>query len=225
MATITITRDLTYRGLGTSSLVPIFVRNSMEFTVNGTDAEIFGSYATVKIGAYEYRCIKTIVTSTEHTYIIDITSILSSLMEIVSSYDYTEGILTYSPSIEVRLYTSAGVFITSVNHPSIKLCLAYSDINTYSEVDIYIKGSSRAIYHNGKICFYNNKNAGARLIGIAGTPENEYTLLAGYSPVTLGDIHKINGTLVSSYLPTISIPLYYKPPYGEHEIAWINRIS
>ena len=146
MATITIISDLTVRADDKiSTLIPVFVRNSIAFNVSGLDTEILNSYATVKIGAYEFRTVKTVISGTGHTHIIDLSNILPVLIQAINYYVIDPELLTLTQAIEIKLYSSTGVLITSVNHPLIKLCLAYSDINTYSEVDIYAKGSSRPI--------------------------------------------------------------------------------
>jgi len=226
MATITIERDLTVRAVDKiSTLIPVFVRNSIAFNVYGLDAEILGSYATVKIGAYEFRTVKTVMNGTIHLHVIDLSNVLASLLTTSMYTDIEPELLTLTQAIEIKLYSSTGVLITSVNHPLIKLCLAYSDINTYSEVDIYAKGSSRPIYHNGKLHFFWNGAGGVVKFnnGLSsfslGVNEKEYNLLDFSSATTLDK----TGTLTSPALATFSIPIFYKPPYGEHEIAWLNR--
>ena len=226
MATITIKRDLTVRAVDKiSTLIPVFVRNSIAFNVVGLAAEILGSYATVKIGAYEFRTVKTVMNGTIHLHVIDLSNVLASLLTTSMYTDIEPELLTLTQAIEIKLYSSTGVLITSVNHPLIKLCLAYSDINTYSEVDIYAKGSSRPIYHNGKLHFFWNGAGGVVKFnnGLSsfslGVNEKEYNLLDFSSATTLDK----TGTLTSPALATFSIPIFYKPPYGEHEIAWLNR--
>ena len=225
MATITITRDLTERSVDKiSTLIPVFVRNSIAFNVVGLAAEILGSYATVKIGDYEFRAVKTILNGTTHIYNIDLTSTLINMMQL-DLFDTIEvELLTKTQVITIKLYSSAGVFITSINHPSIKLGFIYSNINTYSEVDIYKKGSSMAIYHNGKFVFFWSGgdtvatfNVGTSTDAV-GVTEKEY-ILFNISGTSLD----MTGTLTSTDLATFSIPIYYKPPYGDHEIAWLNR--
>ena len=120
MATITITRDLTKRTpTNVSLLIPAFVRNSIAFGVVGLDAEILGSYATVKIGDYEFRAVKTIISGTNHLYVIDLSNVFASLST-TSMYTVIDAeLLTYTPTITIKLYSSAGVLITSVNHPTL----------------------------------------------------------------------------------------------------------
>jgi len=225
MATITIERDLTVRQVGEiSTLIPIFVRNSIAFMVDGAAADILGSYATVLIGSYEFRAVKTILNYTTHIYNIDLTSTLINMMQLDLLDTIEVELLTKTQVITIKLYSSAGVFITSINHPSIKLGFIYSNINTYSEVDIYKKGSSMAIYHNGKLVFFWSGgdtvatfNVGTSTDAI-GVTEKEYNLF-NISGTSLD----MTGTLTSTDLATFSIPIYYKPPYGDHEIAWLNR--
>lgn len=225
MATITITRDLTKRTpTNVSLLIPAFVRNSIAFDVVGLAAEILGSYATVKIGAYEFRTVKTVINDTIHLHVIDLSNVLASLLT-TSMYTVIDAeLLTYTPTITINLYSSAGGLITSVNHPAIALCLAYSDINTYSEVDIYAKGSSRPIYHNGKIVFFWGGATKVVTFNVglssdaAALNGGEYTLFA-ISATSLD----MTGTLTSPDLATFSIPVFYKAPFGSEEIAWLNR--
>jgi len=225
MATITITRDLTERSVDKiSTLIPVFVRNSIAFNVVGLDAEILNSYATVKIGDYEFRAVKTIISGTNHLYAIDLSNVLASLLT-TSMYTVIDAeLLTYTPTVTIKLYSSAGDIITTVNHHAIALCLAYSDIKTYSEVDIYAKGSSRQIYHNGKIVFFWGGTTKVVTFNVglssdaAALNGGEYTLF-NISATSLD----MTGTLTSPDLSTFSIPIYYKPPYGDHEIAWLNR--
>ena len=200
MATITIIRDLTVRADDKiSTLIPVFVRNSIAFYVSGLDTEILNSYATVKIGAYEFRAVKTVISEISHTYVIDLSNILPMLIKSIN-YNLGDVVqLTISQEIEVKLYSSIGVLITSVNHPTIKLCLAYSDINTYSEVDIYAKGSSRPIYHNGKLSFFWSGSNGYTQFsnGLSsfskGVYVNDYNILDFAEATTLGK----TGTLTS----------------------------
>ena len=225
MATITIERDLTIRQAGEiSTLIPIFVRNSIEFNVSGAD--ITGTYATVLIGSYEFRAVQTIFNSSLHLYAIDLTSILINIMATTALNTIEPELLTVTTTISIKLYSSTGVLVTSLNHASIQLCFGYSDINTYSEVDIYEKGSTRAIYHNGKnICFFWGGstavitfNVGASSDSVA-LNEKEYTVM-DMSGMAFGTK---TGTLTSTDLATFSIPIYYKPAYGDQEIAWLNR--
>ena len=101
MATITITRDLTARGAGyVSPLIPVFVRNSIEFSVVGTEEEILGSYATVKAGEYEFRTVKTIINGYTHNHIIDLSGVLPFLMD-RTAYTEVGQALTASPEITI----------------------------------------------------------------------------------------------------------------------------
>ena len=225
MATITITRDLTKRSVDKiSTLIPVFVRNSIAFRVVGLAAEILGSYATVKIGDYEFRAVKTILNDTTHIYNIDLTSTLINMMQLDLLDTIEVELLTKTQVITIKLYSSAGVFITSINHPSIKLGFIYSNINTYSEVDIYKKGSSMAIYHNGKFVFFwsGGDTVATFNVGLssdaAALNGGEYTLF-NISATSLD----MTGTLTSPDLSTFSIPIYYKVPFGSEEIAWLNR--
>lgn len=85
-------------------------------------------------------------------YNIDLTSTLINMMQLDLLDTIEVELLTKTQVITIQF--AGKVFITSINHPSIKLGFIYSNINTYSEVDIYKKGSSMAIYHNGKFVFF-----------------------------------------------------------------------
>ena len=224
MATITIGRDLTVRQNGEiSSLIPVFVRNSIYFYTEGAD--ISGTYATVLIGSYEFRAVKTYESVPQHNYVIDLTTILINNTSIPYEIADTSN-LTFSVSITIKLYSSLGVLLTSVNHPSVILSLGYSDIYKYTEVDVFKKGSSKAIYHNGKnICFFWSGATGNKSFNIASIDElievaaNTYVIM-NMAAMSFGID---TGTLTSADLATFSIPIYYKPPYGDQEIAWLNR--
>ena len=223
MATITIIYDLTYRTpANVSKLIPLFVRNSIRFYVEGAD--IAGTYATVKIDNFEFMAVKTYTSGMYDYYLFDATSVLTNMMTL--PYEVVDASnLFYSPDISIRLYNSSDVLITSVAHTPVVLSFAYSDIKTYSEVDIYLKGSSRPIYHNGKrICFFWCGSSGIFEFFLGSTSDNVEVAANEY---TIADLSVLSifgtGTLTSPSLATFSIPLYYKPPYGDHEIAWLNR--
>ena len=226
MATITITRGLTERAYGkTSILIPAFERNTMTFQVNGAD--LTGMYATVKIGAYEFRAVRTYTSMIQHDYIIDVTSILINLLPDLD-LKFDTATLTYSPypAIRINLYNSSNELVTLLDCPNVVVSHSYSNINTYSEVDISLKGSSRAIYHNGKkICFFWSGEDGLYEFSVGASSDNIDVSYGNYNLVNISVLTfgMMTGTLTTSALGTFSIPLYYKPPYGEHEIAWLNR--
>ena len=81
MATITITRSILEHGAQEDLyLISAFQRNSMEFTVER--GILVATYATVKIGSYEFRAVKTGTVGTTDSYIIDVTSILPILLSL-----------------------------------------------------------------------------------------------------------------------------------------------
>jgi len=226
MATITITRSVTDQGaLVDVNLVSAFQRNSMEFTVErGVLAD---TYATVKItradyGIFEYRAIKTGTVGTTDSYIIDLSTVFTSLVGEFPTVISSVSKLMSAIIISVVVYDVDGGVVKDEELEYIYLCFAYQDISTIGGLnDVAIKGSSRTIYHNGKIGFYNSGTPSSTTLTIAGIAKS-YTLGAFYNNISLDATQLINGTLTSS-ASALSIPLYYKPPYGEHEIAWLNR--
>ena len=223
MATITITNDLTHRATAkVSKLIPMFVRNSISFYVEGAD--IAGTYATVKIDNFEFRAVKIHTSGMRDDYLFDATSVLINMMTL--PYEVVDpSNLFYSPDISIRLYNSSDVLITSVAHTPVVLSFAYSDIKTSTETDIYLKGSSRPIFYNGKrICFFWSGSSGNFEFFVGSTSDNVEVTANEYIITDLSVLSIFGtGILTTSALGTFSIPLYYKPPYGEHEIAWLNR--
>ena len=153
MATITITRNINPSG---SILVSVFVRNSMEFRCE-RGSEV-GTYATFKFGNYEFRAIKQYTYSTFDDYIIDVTSILPNMTEIPL---FVDNLVTTQITPVINLYNSSNTIIATANHPTILLSYGYDDVyNSGSVLDIpkiinvYNKGVSRVVYHNGKISFF-----------------------------------------------------------------------
>ena len=103
------------------------------------------------------------------------------------------------------------------------MSFAYQDAGVGGGLnDIVKKGASRAIYHNGTICIFSDGFIGSTDLTIGGISA-DYTLSNHYNNITLNANQKITGTLTSSDMHLFSIPIYYKPPYGDHEIAWLNR--
>jgi len=81
MATITVTRSLLSQGAQDDLyLISAFQRNSMEFTVER--GVLVGTYATVLVGTFEFRAVKTGTVGTTDSYIIDVTTVLPNLLAI-----------------------------------------------------------------------------------------------------------------------------------------------
>ena len=222
MATITITRSILQQGGDDNlTLVSAFQRNSLEFNVERGSA--VGTYATVTIGAFEFRAIKTATVGTTDSYIMDVSSILPNLIGEPPQKTYVTSTLTRMQSVKIKAYDNTNTVIATEAHPDVLLCFAYQFIGVGGGLnDIMQKGSSRAIYHNGNICLYNDDYTGIINLTINSIAGN-YTLVNGYNNVSLNSNQKVTGTLTSTDIPLLSIPLYYKPPYGDYEIAWLNR--
>lgn len=226
MATITIIRNINSND---SLLVSVFQRNSMEFRCErGTEV---GTYATVKFGNYEFRAIKQNTYLTFDEYIIDVTSILPNMSTIPL---FIDNLQTVQIVPVINLYNSSNTIIATVNHPAILLSYGYDDVyNSGSVLDIpkivnvYNKGVSRAVYHNGKMSFFWKGTSAVHPISCGGVSVN-YEMYANeintfdFSTIELIALPK-TGTITSSGQADLSILIYYKPPYGEHEIAWLNR--
>ena len=226
MAAITITRNINSND---SVLVSVFQRNSMEFSCE-RGSEV-GTYATVKFGNYEFRAIKKDTYSTFDEYIIDVTSILPNMSPIPL---FVDDLITVQIVPVINLYNSSNTIIATANHPTILLSYGYDDVyNSGSVLDIpkivnvYNKGVSRVVYHNGKMSFFWKGTSSVHPISCGGVSvnyamyENEINTF-DYSTIELIALPK-TGTITSSGQTDLSIPLYYKQPYGEHEIAWLNR--
>lgn len=223
METITITRSILEQG-GDDNLylVSAFQRNSLTFNVERGSAD--GTYATVTIGAYEFRAVKTGTVGTTDSYIMDVSSILPNLIGDAPINGIATNSLTKLEPVTLKAYDNTNtILVTNTSHPDILLSFAYQNIATGGGLnDIVKKGSSLAIYHNGNICLFSNNYTGVINLTI-NTIAGNYTLVNGYNNVWLNSNQKVTGTLTSTDMPSLSIPLYYKPPYGEHEIAWLNR--
>ena len=223
MATITITRSLLEQG-GTEdvNIISVFQRNSMEFDVER--GATTGTYATVTVGSYEFRAVKTATSGTTDSYIIDLTSVLTNMVPIPDVASLTDDLIT-EVGISVNAYDSSNVVICTLPLNSITLCIGYIGIGLSGGMyDVGVRGSSRPIYHNGKIGIYYKDTSGMGLSNfILGGITRSYTIQDGYNTITMDSAHKINGTLTLANSATFSIPIYYKPPYGDEEIAWLNR--
>ena len=217
MATITITRNINTAG---TILVSMFVRNSLEFRCErGSEA---GTYATVKFGDYEFRAIKEYIYSTYDDYVIDVTSILPQMDEI--PYD-VDNLPTKQITPVINLYNSSNTIIATANHPLILLSFGYDEIYNSGRIsNVYNKGVDRNIYHNGKISFFWKGTSAVHPITCGGVTVN-YEMYA--DEINTFDFSLIalpkTGTITSSAQTDLSIPIYYKPPYGDEEIAWLNR--
>ena len=222
MATITITRNLLEQG-GDEDLLLLsaFQRNSMEFDVER--GAFVGTYATVLIGEFEFRAVRTGTSGTTDSYIMDVTTILPNFLTIPEN-NYALSSLINTKAVTIKAYESDGtLLVENASHPAIIMSFAYQNIGVGGGLnDIVNKGSSRAIYHNGKICFFSKSYTGVKNLTINTITAN-YTLSSGYNNVSLNSNQKVTGTLTSTDIPLLSIQLYYKQPYGEHEIAWLNR--
>ena len=225
MAAITITRSLLSQGAQEDLyLISAFQRNSMEFDVER--GSLVGTYATVLIGAFEFRAVKTVTVGTTDSYFIDVTSILPNLLPMPDK-DYVTTSLTSTQSITIKAYESNGtLLVQSTSHPNVVLSFAYKKIGNigagFGLNEIVQNGASKAIYHNGIICIFSDGFIGSTDITIGGISA-DYTLSNYYNNITLNANQKITGTLTSSDMPLFSIPIYYKPPYGDELIAWLNR--
>ena len=223
MATITITRTLLEQGGAVDVFhISAFQRNSMEFDVE--HGVLTGTYATVKIGGYEFRAVKTATLGTTDSYIMDVTTILPNLMVLPENNSDLSALIRLE-GVTIKVYESSGSLLIQNNaHPDIVLSFAYCNIGVGGGLnDIYNNGASRAIYHNGKICFFSTAFIMGSVNLTINTITATYTLTNLYNNITLNANQNVTGTLTSTDIPLLSIPLYYKHPYGDEEIAWLNR--
>ena len=223
MATIRITRSiLDQGGIVDVSLIPVFQRNSTEFDVDrGTET---GTYATVKIGDFEFRAVKTATVGNVDSYIIDLTSVLKQYFGTMP--DNITSPITKELTVDYNVYDSSNNLIGNTSTTNINLCLGYLDINTAGGFyDIYYDGVSKPIYHNGKISIFHN-STGTVTITIGSV---EYTYSVGalvkdtFSIIPLHATQLLSGNMILGTYGAHNVAIYYKPPYGEHEIAWLNR--
>ena len=222
MATITIMRSLLSQGADEDLyLISAFQRNSMEFTVER--GSLVGTYATVLIGAFEFRAVKTGTVGTTDSYIMDVTTILKNILVLPENNSGFSSLIKIE-TVTINAYESNGsLLVQSTSHPDIVLSFAYQNTGVGGGLnDIVKKGASRAIYHNGTICIFSDDCTGSVDLTIGGISAY-YTLSGFYNNITLNANQKITGTLTSSDMPLFSIPIYYKPPYGDNEISWLNR--
>ena len=223
MATITIINGINDQGSSNAILISAFQRQSMNYLIDRGAAT--GTYSTVMIGTYEFRAVYIGTSGTEDEYLIDLTSVLSNY--IGESPATTSNIIVKEFTPVVKLYDAIGNVLDLFTLYRLYLCFGYPDINSaYGMSDVLDKGSSRPIYHNGKISFFWGGTDGLIKFVIGGVEYNYSVFENTYITCTLDSTQNINGTLTSESagsLGTFSIPLYYKQPYGEHEIAWLNR--
>ena len=222
MATITITRTLLEQGADYYIyLLSAFQRNTMEFNVER--GALTGTYATVSIGTYEFRAVKTATVGTTDRYIMDVTTILPNLLTLPENNSALSS-LTKTEAVVIKAYDNTGtLLVTKTSHPVIVLSFAYYNAGDGGGLnEIVNEGASRAIYHNGKICLFSNDFTGSINLTI-NTIAVTYTLANGYNNIKLDASQNVTGTLTSTDMPLFSIPLYYKPPYGDEEISWLNR--
>ena len=145
MATITITRTLLEQGGAVDVfLISAFQRNSMEFDVE--HGVLTGTYATVKIGGYEFRAVKTASLGTTDSYIMDVTTILPNLMVLPEKNSNLSALIQVE-GVTIKVYESSGsLLIQSTAHQDIVLSFAYCNIGVGGGLnDIYNNGASRAI--------------------------------------------------------------------------------
>ena len=112
MATITITRSILEQG-GDDNLylVSAFQRNSLTFNVERGSA--VGTYATVTIGAYEFRAVKTGTTGTSDSYIMDVSSILPNLIGDAQIDGIATNSLTKLEAVTIKAYDNTNTVIAT----------------------------------------------------------------------------------------------------------------
>ena len=220
MATISIINGINNQGSSNVKLVSAFQRQSMGYLIDRGAAT--GTYSTVMIGKYEFRAIKVDTLETTDSYIIDVSNILMQIM--YNAPSKVDDDIIRSAVITIKLYDNTNTLVTSLDCNTVLLSYGYPDINSgYGMNDVYVKGSSRPIYHNGKVSFFWSGTDGLKQFTIGGINHDYSVFENTYRTYSLDATQNINGTLTTASLATFSIPLYYKPPYGEHEIAWLNR--
>ena len=103
-------------------LLSAFQRNSMEFDVER--GALTGTYATVKIGNYEFRAVKIATVGTTDSYIMDVTTILPNLLVLPENY-YALLSLIKVEAVTIKAYESSGsLLIQNTLHPNIELSFA-----------------------------------------------------------------------------------------------------
>ena len=141
MATITITRSILQQGGDEDlELVSAFQRNSLEFNVERGSA--VGTYATVTIGTFEFRAVKTATAGTTDSYIMDVTTVLQNLIGNPPQKTSETNYLTKTEAVTIKAYDNTNTVIATKIHPDLLLCFAYQYIGVGGGLnDIMKKGS------------------------------------------------------------------------------------
>lgn len=230
-ASITIIRSLKEQGGDVDApLVSAFTTNSIEFKFN-REANT-GTYAKVEINgiAFFATMVEVDFETTTDRYIIDLTNILPSFLDLNDvDIDYLAP-LSSVIEIDIKGYSSAGVLLaTNTSHADIELSFGYPPIASGGGLDrVYEIGrqGDRSVYTNGVLSFYNSGAAGTYDLTMdAGDTSESVVLVNGFNYITLtGNLLK-SGTLthVTAVLDLNIKVVYRAAKSTEVPVIWLDR--
>lgn len=196
-------------------LVSAFAPQSTSFNVD-FGAAVFPAVTietTVGGVVYSFTPVCTLTAGNVKSYFLDWAGILPSILGMTPLTVTVTGLyvtMTYAIKIAGSA-TTAG--------ETVRLCFATPALG-YEIYPLAQDGTTRPIYHNGKIGFYFAGSSGVTAITLGGVAKN-YTLVTGYNIITLDAAHLINGTATTAD-NNLAAPLVYTPRTGT-EIAWLDK--
>lgn len=197
------------------TLVSAFSPQSTAFNVDFGGATMTAVTIESTIGGVLYSFTPVILATvgTVRSYFLDWSGILPSILGLPPLTIVSTGLaVAFTYAIKI-----AGSATTSGE--TVTLCFATPALG-YEIYPLAQDGTTRAIYHNGKIGFYFAGSAGVTAITLGGVARN-YTLVTGYNIITLDAAHLINGTATTAD-NKLAAPLVYTLRTGT-EIAWLDK--
>lgn len=226
-ASITIARNLNDQyGTENAPLVSAFTTNSIEFDFD-REANT-GTYAKVEIDGVSFFATKLYqYGATSDRYIIDLTNILPSFLDINLVEYPAVGSLAKTINIDIFGYSSAGILLASnTTHPDVDLCFGYPKIGVSGGLDElwkYGRTTSTTIYSNGYVCIYNSGTAGVKTFTMDGGLTYQLQSIAAKFTLfpLIGNLRK-SGTLTGS--GDLSVKVVYRPAkITDVPVWWIDR--
>lgn len=216
MATVAIG---TNKGLITDgyTLISAFNQNSIEFEFDR--GVLTGTTAEVVLNGVHFEAFKSGTVGNVDTYYLDVTDKLPYFLGLSPQQVTVNGLTISLTAVCNGLNSSGSVEATASE--TVTLCYGIKELATSSGMTILQdNGSGYPIYHNGKICLWNNDVSGNYTIGIGGI-DHVYALVHGFNVLLLDPAQRISGALTSGIL---DISVVYRPANDDNvEIAWINK--
>jgi hypothetical protein len=202
---------------GSIPIVSVFTRQTITFDIDWGGATRTAVTVTASIGGttITFTPVLTLTVGTVDSFFLDFSDVLKYVLgfpPMETTVTGTSLSFTYAIVITGSAVTDGETVVLMFSCPDIG--------DTTMMSNLYDKGATETIYHNGKISFYY-PSSGVTSMTIGGISQN-YTLVEGVNIVTLVATQNITGTMRIGFT-LFELDLVYRLPLLGSGLSWMNK--